>query len=467
MKKTLSLIAICLCAAAFSGQAEDLAKIYQQARLTNPDLRSSAADRDAAFEKINASRSPLLPQLGLNVGYNYTQNTKDAQGTSSKATSGVIQLTQTLFNLAQWKALTVQEKTAAVQDIAFRAAEQSLMLNTANAYFNVLSAIDTLSYMEAQKQSIYHQLDQIAQRFSVGLVAVTDVDNARAQYDSVLASEVSARNDLDNKVEVLRQITGRNYPRLASLNIDRFRTESTQPVNALLAQAEANNLNLLSARLTQDLARENIRLAQSGHLPTVNLTASSNLSKTQYDGKNANLPYSGGYQDNTSGSNQVGVTLSMPIFSGGAVASQVKQSQFAWGSASEKLESAHRSMIQTVHSSLNNLNASISSIQAYKQAVVSAESSLKAMQTGYSVGTRTIVDVLNATSTLYDARQKLSNARYSYLINQLNIKYALGTLSEGDLQTMNATLGKEVETSPQRVAPEAGQSPLIRDRTAR
>lgn len=432
-------------------QAEDLIQVYQQARVSNPDLRKSAADRDAAFEKINESRSPLLPQLGLGADYNYNNGYRDANGVNSRAAGGSLQLTQTLFDLSKWRALTLQEKTAGIQDVAYQSDQQTLILNTATAYFNVLSAIDSLSYVEAQKQAIYRQLDQTTQRFNVGLVAITDVQNARSQYDSVLASEVTARNNLDNRMEELRQITGNSYPMLASLNIQTFTTSKPQAVNTLLKEAESRNLSLLQARLGEDLAREQIRQAQDGHLPVLGLSASTGVTRTRYSGSQTN---NGRYSDNNMGQNTVGLSFSLPLYQGGRVNSQVKQAQFNFVSASEQLESTHRKVVQTVHSSFNNVNASISSINAYKQAVVSAQSSLDAMEAGYSVGTRTIVDVLNATTMLYDAKQQLSSARYNYLIHQLNIKSALGTLNEQDLVTMNKTLGQPVSTSPDVVAPE-------------
>ncbi|MNE05396.1 Outer membrane protein TolC precursor [compost metagenome] len=153
----------------------------------------------------------------------------------------------------------------------------------------------------------------------------------------------------------------------------------------------------------------------------------------------------------------------MPLYQGGMVNSQVKQAQYNFVGASEQLESAHRNVVQTVRSSFNNVNASISSINAYKQAVVSAQSSLDASEAGYSVGTRTIVDVLDATTTLFNAKQQLSSARYNYLINQLNIKSALGTLNEQDLQMLNSTLGKPVSTTPENVAPENPQQDASAD----
>lgn len=432
MKKLLPiLIGLSLTGFSTLSQAENLMQVYQQARLSNPELRKSAADRDAAFEKINEARSPLLPQLGLGADYTYSNGYRDANGINSNATSASLQLTQTLFDMSKWRALTLQEKSAGIQDVTFQTDQQTLILNTASAYFKVLNAIDVLSYTQAQKEAVYRQLDQTTQRFNVGLVAITDVQNARAQYDTVLANEVTARNNLDNAVEELRQVTGNYYPELASLNVTNFKTDKPQAVNALLKEAENRNLTLLQARLSQDLAREQIRQAQDGHLPTLDLTASTGVSDTSYSGSKTHN--STQYDDSNMGQNKIGLSFSLPLYQGGMVNSQVKQAQYNFVGASEQLESAHRSVVQTVRSSFNNINASISSINAYKQAVVSAQSSLDANEAGYSVGTRTIVDVLDATTALYEAKQQLANARYNYLINQLNIKNALGTLNEQDL----------------------------------
>ncbi|KFX03468.1 membrane protein [Pectobacterium betavasculorum] len=463
MKKLLPLL-IGLSLGGFSAmsQAENLLQVYQQAKSTNPDLRSSAATRDAAFEKINESRSPLLPQLGLGADYTYNKGYRDSKDVNSNVKGASLQLTQTLFDMSKWRALTLQEKQAGIEDVTYQTAQQNLMLNTATAYFNVLRAIDSLSYINAQKQAIYRQLDQTTQRFNVGLVAITDVQNARAQYDSVLANEVLTRNTLDNALESLRQITGNFYPQLAGLNIERFSTQKPEAVNNLLKEAENRNLNLLSARLSQDLAREQIRSAETGYMPTLDLTASTGVSDTRYSGSRTN---SGNFNDTDAGQHQVGINFTLPLYSGGATNSQVKQAQHSYVSSSELLESAHRSVIQTVRSSFNNISTSISSINAYKQAEVSAQSSLDAMEAGYQVGTRTIVDVLDATTTLYNAKQQLSSARYDYLINQLNIKSAQGTLSEADLQVLNASLGQPVSTTPavtDNNAPQATTASMLR-----
>lgn len=450
MKKLLSLL-VTMSLAGFStaSQAEDLLQVYQKAKDSNPELRKSLAERNQAFEKINEARGSLLPQLGLGASADYKSGYRDARDTESNSIGASLTLTQSVFNMALWRQLNIQEKTAGMSDVTYQTSQQKLILDTATAYFDVLRAIDSLSFIEAQKEQVYRQLDQTTQRFNVGLVAITDVQNARANYDSVLAQEVAGRNQLDNALEKLRQVSGIYYINLASLNINRFSTTSPDSIEKLLKDAEERNLSLLSARLGQDLARENIRLAQSGHLPTVDLNASTGVSNSHSHDHRADAL--AGHSNSYSGQNSIGLSVSIPLYTGGRTSSQVEQAQYGFTSASEQLESVYRSIVQIARSSYNNISASISSIKAYQQVVVSAQSSLDATEAGYQVGTRTIVDVLNATTTLYDAKQKLSNARYDYLINQLNIEYARGTLNENDLIQLNNTLGAEISTSPDSI----------------
>ena len=297
--------------------------------------------------------------------------------------------------------------------------------------------------------------------------AVFAAQAAAPQAQSISGKGVIKAIDMDNKKITIAHeaIPAVNWPPMTM----RFTiTPQTQLNNVKDGDSvdftfvQQGNLSLLQARLNQDLAREQIRQAQDGHLPTLSLSASSGISNTSYSGsKTHNNPQQ--YQDNDAGQNQIGLNFSLPLYQGGAVTSQVKQAQYNFVGASEQLESAHRSVVQTVRSSFNNVNASISSINAYKQAVVSAQSSLDAMEAGYSVGTRTIVDVLDATTTLYNAKQQLSNARYNYLINELNIKSALGTLNEQDLVALNNTLGKPISTSADSVAPENPQQDATAD----
>lgn len=447
MKKLLSLL-IAVSVAGFSTvtQAEDLLQVYQKAKETNPTLRQTQAERNQAFEKINEARSPLLPQLGLGGGYEYGSGYRDLRNRNSNTLNAQLKLTQTIFDMSKWRQLDLQEKTAGISDITFQSAQQQLIVDTSVAYFNVLRALDTLSYVQSQKEAVYRQLDQTTQRFNVGLVAITDVQNARANYDSVLAQEVSGRNDVENTIEQLRQVSGIYYSDLASLDVNRFKTSAPDAIEVLLKEAQERNLNLLSATLGRDLAKEQISFAQSGHYPTVELSAGTGVTNNDYSGSGySNTPNS------YAGQSTIGVNVSIPLYTGGLVSSQVDQAQYGYTAASEKLEAMLRQVIQVTRSSYNNINASVSSVNAYKQVVTSAQSSLDATEAGYQVGTRTIVDVLNATTSLYEAKKSLSNARYDYLINQLYIGQARGTLNEDDVLRLNQVLGKSIPTTPSSV----------------
>ncbi|MDE9452560.1 outer membrane channel protein TolC [Xenorhabdus bovienii] len=447
MKKLLSLfIAMNLVGFSTSSHAEDLLQIYKQAKETNPELLKAQADRNSIVEKINEVRSPLLPQLGLSAGVDYGKSFRSKTDSENYGTNAKLQLTQTIFDMSKWYQLNQAEKSAGIADISYQVAQQKLILDTAKAYFDVLSKIDTLTYTEAQKASLYRQLDQSSQRFKVGLVAITDVQNSQAQYDTIIALEVSDRNNLENSLEGLRLMTGSYYPQLASLNIAQFKTNQPNPVDSVLKEAETRNLSLLSARLTQDLKREFIKDARTGYMPTVNLTASTGVNNEHKRGAERSNSYDGG--------NSVGLSLSLPLYSGGLTNSQVEQAKYNFVSASQDLENTYRKVIQDVRSSSNNLSASISSITANKQAVVSAQSSLDSMEAGYQVGTRTIVDVLDATTKLYQAKQSLSKARYDYLINQLVNKQARGTLNEDDLVALNNILGTKISTDSSNIIKE-------------
>ncbi|MEQ1963083.1 outer membrane channel protein TolC [Xenorhabdus khoisanae] len=454
MKKLLSLfIAMNLVGFSTSSHAADLLQIYQQAKETNPELLKAQADRNSVVEKINEARSTLLPQLGLSADVSYSKGLRDSRNTESHGTGANLGLSQVIFDMAKWNRLSQSEKNAGIEDIKYQAAQQKLILDTAQAYFDVLNKIDSLTFTEAQKASLYRQLDQTTQRFNVGLVAITDVQNARAQYDSILAQEVSERNNLENALEKLRMITGAYYPQLAALNIDQFKTKQPELADKVLKEAEARNLNLLSARLTQDLRREQIKEMQTGYMPTVNLTAGTSISNTHERGNKRSDGYGGG--------NSVKLSLNLPLFSGGATYSQVEQAKYNFVSASQDLENTYRKVTQEVHSSTNNIAAAISSVDANKQAVLSAQSSLDSMEAGYQVGTRTIVDVLDSTTKLYQAKQNLSKARYNYLLSLLQNKQARGVLNENDLIELNKMLGAQIPTSASSIIKEM-ETPSIR-----
>ncbi|MCG9556567.1 outer membrane channel protein TolC [Vibrio kanaloae] len=436
MKKLLPLfISAAIGSLSSSAFADTLAEVYDQAKQNDPQLLRSAAQRDAAFEAVTSSRSDLLPQINLTANYDINRGDRDTSGTGSSSIDNntwgaAIGFTQELYQRSSWITLDTAEKTARQFDSAYAAEQQALILRVSTAYFEVLRAQDNLEFVRAEKAAVARQLEQTKQRFEVGLSAITDVHDAQAQYDGVLADEVLAENDLTNSYEGLREITGQEHANLSILDTDRFSaSKSSESAVALVEQAEQKNLSLLAARISQDVAKDNISLASSGHLPSLTLDGSYSLS----DQSNSSQNYD---QDNLN----LGLNLVVPLYTGGNTTSLTKQAEYNYVAASEDLEATYRSVVKDVRAFNNNISASIGALRAYEQSVVSAQSALEATEAGFDVGTRTIVDVLDSTRRLYDANKNLSDARYNYILSVLQLRQAVGTLSEQDIVDVNAGL---------------------------
>ncbi|WP_350006938.1 outer membrane channel protein TolC [Vibrio metschnikovii] len=435
MKKLLPfLVSATLGSFSINAWADDLAQIYDQAKQNDPQLLNAAARREAAFEAINSSRSSLLPQINLTAGYNLTRSDVDAR--DSDRLSAGISFAQELYNRSSWVSLDTAEKQARQADAQYAAVQQGLMLRVAQAYFEVLSAQDNLEFVRAEKAAVARQLEQTKQRFDVGLSAITDVHDAQAQYDSVLAQEVLADNTLINSYESLREITGQGYSQLSILDTQRFSaSRNTESMQALIERAQQQNLALLSSRIAQDVAKDNIALASSGHLPSLKLNGGYNYARESNSNNSANNTDFNDFNDFT-----IGLNLNVPLYTGGNVTSLTKQAEHAFVAASQDLEATFRSVVKDVRAYNNNINASIGALRAYEQSVISARSALEATEAGFEVGTRTIVDVLDATRRLYDANRNLSSARYDYILNRLQLSQAIGSLSEQDILDINAGL---------------------------
>lgn len=432
MKKTALCSLVCAALGLFSLQAsaENLQNVYQLALKKDPQVLKSAAQRDAAKAGIDISKANFLPDISfsssLGKGREDNGNGMSATGTGY---TNKLSLNQTVFNWGDWERLSNAEKTALQGQIYYNAALQGLIVRVSQAYFSVLSANDDLTFVVAEKRAVERQLEQTKQRFAVGLTAITDVHEAQAQFDSVVAREIAATNALENARESLQEITGEYHSQLSPLNTTQFKPTAPKPANVMewVAVAEGSSLDLQARKLAVEIAQNNIDLAEAGHYPTVGL----NASKTLQD--NRNIPQ----QDSES----VGLTLNVPIYSGGAIVASTDQQRANYVATSEDLELGHRSVVRQVRVNYNNVGAAIAGIKALEQAVVSAESALKATEAGFEVGTRTIVDVLISTRNLFDARRNLTKQRYDYILAVLSLKQAAGTLTEADLATVNAALG--------------------------
>lgn len=432
-----------------SSLADDLSQVYQQALANDPLVNQAKAQRDAAYEGISVSRANLLPQISGTVGYTTgsSERTDFAQGPNGELAINIIDsdtdtlsygldASMSLYNYANWVGLDRAEKVAEQSDAQYAASMQQLIVRVVNAYFDVLRARDNVEFVRAEKRAIERQLEQTRQRFEVGLTAITDVHEAQANFDNTVAQEIQAENQLEFALEALRVITGKYHDRLYGLDTDSFSATVPTPntVDAWLETAEDKNLALLVDRLAMDIAKEDISAARAGHFPTLGLSAEAGRTQTDISsqGRNIDLPSLDSYS--------VGVQLNVPIFQGLRVSSQTDQARYLYVAASQQVEQTYRQTVQSVRSSYNDVKAAISTIRALEQAVVSADSALKATEAGFDVGTRTIVDVLNSTRNLFDARRNLASARYDFIQSIVSLKEAAGTLTKNDVEQINRGL---------------------------
>ena len=435
MKKTI-VSALVLLGMSASVHAESLLDIYKEAQEKDPQLLQAKAQRDAAFEKINEADATNLPQINLGANLDYLKSNQDDKTTASSAGAS-LGLSQSIYRRSNWINSDLTSKAATQSDVNYNLEKQGLIVRTSQAYFSVLAAIDTLEYVKANLEAVKRQLDETQQRYNVGMTAITDVHEAKAAYDLAGADLINAENNLANSYESLRQLTGTDHKQLDLLDTGRFSPSTlNEGSDNWLKKAEDSNLQLHSQRIAKDIANQQIDLAKTGHEPTLDLGA--NLGSTYTNYKNDGPSY----DDGTLNQGSIGFKFNLPLYTGGAVDSRVKQAQFNYVAASEALELSHRTIQSDLYRTYNDVNAAIGSVKAYQQSVVSAESALTATRAGYEVGTRTVVDLLDSTRNLYSAKQQLSNARYNYILKTLQLKQTAGVLSEQDLVDINQGLKK-------------------------
>jgi outer membrane protein len=427
-------------------EAADLIDIYDLAVNSDPTLREAEQILYATRESKPQARALLLPNFSLSgdVAYNNVKtdggntflgsaNRNDTFQTSSV---GAV-LTQSVYNRASWIRLSQADNSIGQAEAQYNAAQIDLMVRTIDAYFNVLRANDAVRVGEALVTADERQLEQSRQRFEVGLVAITDVNESQAAYDRSRANLISAKNDLDNQWEALRRIVGPVSLPLARLG-DKLPLAPPEPndINAWAETAITNNFNIIAAQQAAESARKAIEVERSGYYPSVNLQAGYDLSR------------SGAEFGSDTDSGYVGLNLNVPIYQGGAVASRTRQAGFNFRAAQDQLDQQRRAVINQVNNAFRGILSSISDVKARQAAIVSARSALESTQAGLEVGTRTQVDVLNAQRNLFQAEFEYLSARYDYIINGALLHQATSTLSRDVLAMGNAWLNTQDLVEP-------------------
>lgn len=417
-----------------AAHALDLHAAYIKAQSNDP--RWSAARNTYLAEEAgtDVARAGLLPSLVANGDLSQNQFNSD-QGTDSdyKSKSFAAKLTQPLFNATAWYGYQTAKAAGSQAEAVYRSAEQDLALRVSEAYFAVLEAQETLAYAEAEEAALGRQLDQAQQRFDVGLIAITDVLEARASFDGARANRILAEANVSTSQETLSTLIGEAPGKLAALKAD---APMVKPVPAdpeeWVKRARERNPDIKAAEENYQSARAATQQRRSDFLPTVDAYAS--YADMDRNTNNVSLALQNG---NTTA---YGLQANWAIFTGGSSYASSKQASYRAAAAQDNVIGTEKLVINNTRTAFLNVSADSYRVDARKQAVASSESSLAATQAGYEVGTRNIVDVLLAQRTMYAAKRDYAAARYDYVINTLKLKAASGQLSEVDIKELNSWL---------------------------
>jgi outer membrane protein len=457
---TLSL-AVMLAFGATVVRADDLVQVYQEARASDPTLAGAEATKLSTDENIDQARSALLPQIAGALDFTRTRGGDDSESfvqdpsqpgnpnavipvngytrTSNQRSLGAT-LNQSILDISKWTALKASKYSAQAGAATYDAAQQQLMISVAQAYFGVLTALDALKFADANEKALGRQLEQAQQRFDVGLAAITDVNDAKAQHDQAVATVISDQNAVDTARETVRQLTNKEPGEFKKLreNLPLDHPTPDDP-KAWVDVALKQNPTLSAAALNVDAANENINTARAGHLPTINAQVGYTRAPTWGHTSAGGQSFPDFSGDPKWGSS-ITLSLNVPIFTGGFTQSRVRQAIYQRDFSQDQYEFNRRQVEAATRNNYRSVIAGASEVEATKAAVISAQSSVEATQAGYEVGTRTIVDVLISQQTLLSAQSQYSSARHTFVLNGLLLKQAAGVIELKDLEAINALL---------------------------
>lgn len=466
-KFRLRLLPVLIAAAVTSqAHAADLWTITQDALQNNSTLGASRSTFQSVEAGRDVARGSLLPQIDATAQVAHN-NTLESQSSSSAAqspgaggtgtgsessynsTSAGLELTQALYDATSWAELEIAKRETGQQALLLQADRQQLLYDVASAYFEILRANDVLEASISQEKAIKRQLDQAQEQFDVGLVATTDVNEAQASYDLARSQRISAENDLQVSFEALERLTGKRYDSIDALSDD-IPIESPEPAGRdnWIQMAIANNPNVQAAQAAVDVSQAEVEQAEAGHKPTLSAFANYNYSDSDQD-----------YLDGHNTDTQVGLQASLPIYRGGTTSAQVRQQTYSLEATQYDFEAQRRDTTQQVRSLFTQVMNDVESVEAQRQAIVSNRSALEATRSGYEVGTRNIVDVLDAEQSLYQAISDYADARYTYVTDMVELRQQAGVLDQDVIRDLNQWL-RETKTVTLRLPEDGGMSQM-------
>ena len=436
MKFTRIAAALAAALAAVPVCGADLVTIYRDARVSDPVYQAARSQYQATTERLPQARSGYLPQIAASGSIFRNHAERDGVADRDYNTKTIaVTLAQPIFRLQNWIAIDQAHNLVLQAEAVLAASLQDLALRVAQAYFDVLLAQDNVALSETQKTAIDQQLAQAKRNFEVGTATIVDTLEAQARYDQSVAKAIADLNDLEVKRRALQVLLGKLPDGLTPLREPLpLATPTPNDIEAWVKAATDSSFNVISARANLEIAQQEVKRQRAGHLPTLDLSGSL----ARVDDPNSAIPP----VSPVSNVGSIGLTLSVPIFSGGLTQSRVREAVALRDRAEQDYESTQRTVAQAVRANFLNVTSGIAQVRALEQALVSTQSQLDSTILGRDVGVRTSVDVLNAQQQVFQTRRDLLQARYNYLMSTLRLKAAAGQLTETDVEEVNRALAR-------------------------
>jgi outer membrane protein len=420
-------------------QAADLTQVYQDAKAHDAEYAAARAALEAGREKLPQGRALLLPTLGISgsstrtdLDVRYDGDALPREDRDYRASGFTLSLSQPLLRPQNWLQYLQSEKQVAQAEATFGNASQSLILRTAQAYFDVLAAQDALAFARAQKTAIAEQLEQARHNFEAGNSTITDVHEAQARHDLAVSQEIAGQNDLDIKRRALQRLTGQDYDTLRVLPTQLTLTPPDTGIERWKELAETQSYAVIAQQALVEVQQLEVRRNRAGHLPTIDLVAS--YGDTDQTGSQLTAI---GSRVKTG---VIGLQVSTSLFAGGGISSRTREAAALYEKARADYDNTRRQQALAAQQYYLSVVNGIAQVRALEQALASSQSALESNKTGYEVGVRINIDVLNAQQQVYSTQRDLALARYRAILDQLQLKATAGALQETDLDQVNATL---------------------------
>lgn len=418
--------------------AVNLIEAYEKALSYDSGIASARAQLESQRANTDVTRSSLLPRVNAfgNASYTDSDNPGAVPDTDYRTLGYGVELTQPLFRADSWFAYDAAQFRSEAARARYNLAQQQLILDVARAYFDVLRASDNLTTARATEAAIQRQYEQAQERYDVGLIAITEVYEARASYDDSKSQRIAAQSEVDLAREQLARLTGEYTEELENLRRE-FPLARPEPMNPNEWEDIAldQNWQIQAAIKEFQGSRSTLDEARAGHYPTLDLNAS--YGSRNIDGLDQGIAAPSVQRDGTTTEAVISLNLNVPLYMGGGIQAGVRQQRALVDVSEQDLTTVRRDVKVNTRSLFRSVNTNIESASALEQTIVSRRSALDATRAGYDVGTRNIVEVLDAERAYFVALRDFANARYDYIINTLSLKQSAGTLSPQDLIDLN------------------------------